>query len=365
LRKELLQIRRDRKILPMLLVAPVVQLVLLGYAATFDVKNIPLAVCDLDRSEESRTLARAFMTSGYFRIAERPADMREIDALMTSNRARMAVIIPAGYGRDLSKGRPPPVSLISDGTDTMTAAAGGGYARMIISEEINRGIPASAQPGAKPPTIKPELRIWYNQELKSSFFMVPAIFALLLSLIAMAIPSMAIVKEKELGTIEQLYVSPLRPYQLIVGKMLPFVLISFVNVTVVTAIAHWWFGVPFRGSLLNLFLAASLFLLSSLGLGLLISTLVATQQQAMMISIFIVMLPSILLSGFAFPIDNIPATVRPLSYILPVTYLINILRGLLLRGAGFADLWVNYAALLALGTLILSFSILRFRKTLG
>jgi ABC-2 type transport system permease protein len=342
-----------------------VQLVLLGYAASFDIKNMPMAVCDLDVTERSRELIRSFVTSGYFRIVEQTRDMGEIDRIMASNTARLALVIPAGYEKELLRGTGTSVALISDGTDTMTAAAGGGYARMIINEAAMNSMSSSLPPGMSPPSLGAELRIWYNQEMKSSFFMVPAIFALLLSIVALAIPSMAIVKEKELGTIEQLYVSPIRPYQLIIGKMLPFVIISFVNVLIVTSIAYYWFGVPFRGSIPNFLVAISLFLMSSLGLGLLISTVVSTQQQAMMISIFIYMMPSILLSGFAFSVDNIPATIRPVSYILPVTYLINILRGLLLRGADFRDLWINYAALLGIGTAILSFSILRFRKTLG
>jgi len=365
LKKELLQISRDKRILPMLIIAPVIQLVLLGYAATFDIKNIPIIMCDLDQSERSRELSRAFTTSGYFRIVKNTMDMNEADGMLLSNSARMILTIPRGFERDILRMQSPAVSLVVDGTDTMTAAAGTGYARMIFLDSLARSASTIMSPGAAVPNLKPELRIWYNQEMKSSFFMVPAIFAILLSLVAMAIPSMAIVKEKELGTIEQIYVSPIKPYQLIAGKMFPFVIISFVNVIIVTAVAYFWFGVPFRGSILNLFIAVSLFLLSTLGLALLISTIVSTQQQAMMISIFFIMLPSILLSGFAFPVDNIPITIRPISYILPVTYLINILRGLLLRGATFGDLAYNYLALAVLGTAILSLSILKFRKTLG
>jgi ABC-2 type transport system permease protein len=363
LQKELWQIRRDRKIVMMLVVAPVFQLVLLGYAATFDIRHIPLAVCDLDVSAESRRLVESFTNSGYFAVVRQTRDMAELDGVFAANLARVGLVIPRGFERDLAKGAGTALQIITDGTDSMSSAAGAGYARMIASRIS--GPPEPPKGAAGPPVLGPELRIWYNPELKSSYFMVPAIFALLLSLVAMAIPSMAIVKEKELGTIEQLYVTPIRPYQLILGKMLPFVLISFVNVVLVTAIANLWFGVPLRGSLAALSFAVALFLLSSLGLGLFVSTLVQTQQQAMMVAIFIIMMPSILLSGFAFPVDNIPATIRPISYALPVTYFINILRGVFLRGATIADLWWNYAALGALGPVILAASILKFKKGLG
>jgi ABC-2 type transport system permease protein len=364
-KKELIQIKRDPRILPMFLVAPVIQLVLLGYAASFDIRNIPIAVCDMDISESSRTLARSFITSGYFRIVKNTRDMDSLDAMLASNEVRMGILIPAGFERSVLRGAPEPVGLIIDGTDTMTAVAGAGYARMIISQSTAAIGAIPGMPAVPIPTMGAELRIWYNQEIKSAFFMVPAIFALLLSVVAMVIPSMAIVKEKELGTIEQLYVSPIKPWQLIAGKMLPFVVIAFINVILVTAIGYFWFGVPMRGSMLNLFVAVSLFLLSSLGLGLFISTAVQTQQQAMMVAIFVVMFPSILLSGFAFPIDNIPAPIRPLSYVLPVTYFIAITRGLFLRATTFRELLPSYAALTALGVVILTLAIARFRKSLG
>lgn len=363
LRKELWQIRRDRKILGMLLGAPVIQLLLLGYAATFDIKHIPLAVCDLDVSESSRSLVESFTNSGYFTVTARTRDLHAIDGVMDANTARIGLVIPRGYGRDLLRGDGPVLQVVTDGTDSMSAAAGAGYARLIALQAA--GGTALPKGIAGPPRVNPELRIWYNQELKSSFFMVPAIFAMLLMVVAMVVPSMAIVKEKELGTIEQLYVTPIRPWQIIAGKMLPFVLIASVNVVVVSAIAYWWFGVPIRGSIFSLALAVSLFLLSSLGMGIFVSTVTQTQQQAMMIAIFIVLMPSILLSGFAFPIDNIPATIRPISYCLPITYFINILRGVFLRGAGVADLWWNYAALAALGPVILAAAALKFRKSLG
>ena len=361
LRKELWQIRRDRKILGMLLGAPVIQLILLGYAATFDIKHIPIAVCDLDVSESSRALVESFTNSGYFDVVARTRDLHALDGLLGGNAARMGLVVPRGFERDLLRGAGPTLQVISDGTDSMSAAAGAGYARLIAMQ----GALTLPKGQAGPPRVSPELRIWYNQELKSSFFMVPAIFAMLLMVVAMVVPSMAIVKEKELGTIEQLYVTPIRPWQIILGKMLPFVLIAFVNVTVVSQIAYWWFGVPLRGPVLALVLAVCLFLLSSLGLGIFVSTVTQTQQQAMMIAIFIVLMPSLLLSGFAFPIDNIPATIRPISYCLPITYFINILRGVFLRGAGVADLWWNYAALAGLGPLILGAAALKFRKSLG
>jgi len=362
LRKELAQILRDRKIIMMLLGAPVIQLIILGYAATFDVKHIPTVVCDLDMSESSRRLVESFSNSGYFTIVAQTRDLREIDRVMGANTARLGLVVPRDYGRDLRRGAGAAIQVVSDGTDSMSAGAGAGYARLIALQAAGLDLPKGI-PG--PPRLGAELRIWYNQELKSPFFMVPAIFAMLLMVVAMVVPSMSIVKEKELGTIEQLYVTPIKPWQLILGKMLPFVVIAFVNVVMVSFIARLWFGVPLRGSVLDLALAVSLFLLSSLGLGIFVSTVTQTQQQAMMIAIFIILMPSILLSGFAFPVDNIPATIRWVSYCLPITYFINILRGVFLRGADVHDLWWNYAALAVLGPLILGAALIKFRKGLG
>jgi ABC-2 type transport system permease protein len=363
-RKELLQVRQDRRMLVVSLVAPVLQVLLLGYRATTDIKYSVMVVLDQDRTEESRRLIRGFTTSGYFVHGETAGRPEDMDRAIERGAASVGLAIPPGYGSDLMGGRAPQVQMIFDGSDANTANVLLSYATQIVGASA---VPARAAPrlqGRAPGMIFPEPRVWFNPDLKSSNFMVPGVVALVLMIITMTLTSLAIVKEKEIGTLEQLLVSPIRPHELLLGKLIPFILIGAVDVSIVLAIARLWFEVPMAGSLPLLFALSGLFILTTLGLGLFISTIAKTQQQAMLIAQFFFFFPFIYLSGFAFPISNMPEIIQYATYLIPLRYFLEIVRGVFLKGAGIGELWPQALALLGLGVAILSLSIARFRETL-
>jgi ABC-2 type transport system permease protein len=362
LRKELIQIRRDKKILPILIVAPLLQLIILGYAATFDIKNINISICDMDNSKHSKELIDAFTNTGYFRLYSMCKTPSELDGLFLRGRINSALIIPQDFERAILSGSDINIPFFVDGTEGTTANVALSYARQIINNYFKQEF---SEGKSTLYNINYELRIWHNPDLKSAHFMIPAIFAILLSIIAMLIPSMAIVKEKETGTIEQLYVTPIKPYQIILGKMLTFMLISIVDVILVMSVAIYHFGVPFRGSVIDFAFAIILFLFSTLGIATFFSTITHTQQQAMMSVMFLFFLPSMLLSGFIFPVENIPFPIRGISYILPLTYFIEILRSIFLKGSSFIDLMRQYSILGGLGITIFIISLLKFKKQSG
>lgn len=374
LRKEFAQLRRDKKMLLIVFIAPIMQLLLLGYAANLDVDMIPLAVLDQDNSVESRRLVDKFIQAGYFSAEEHLQSPGLIDRCINEGRIVAALVIPPDFQADLSRGRKVPVQLIADGADANTATIALNYADIIVSRfsaEIrleslqtgSEGIGPRTEPAAGLATpIEVEPRVWFNPELKSRNFMVPGILALLLMVITMLLTSLAIVKEKEQGTLEHLNVTPIKPIQLIVGKLVPFSLIGMVDVFLVLGAARLLFGMVPAGSVLLLIVLSAFFLLSTLGLGLLVSTLSRTQQQAMMSALFFVMLPMIFLSGFAFPIENMPRIIQYMTYALPLRYYFVIIRGIFLKGAGLSTLWDEALLLLAFGIVVLGISIARFRK---
>jgi ABC-2 type transport system permease protein len=366
IRKEFSQIRRDRRMLAVSLMAPLVQVFLLGYAATTDIKYTVLVVYDADRGAESRALVRAFTNSRYF-LADYAVDHPgDIDPLIAAGRARAALVIPPSFGRDLLARRPAEVQMVLDGTDANTATVVLGYAGQIVEQYArSAGGDARLLPPRSPRGVRPEPRVWFNPDLKSSNFMVPGVVALVLMIVTMTLTSLGIVKEKELGTLEQLMVTPVRPFELIVGKLIPFVVIGFADVLAVLAIARFWFGVPMNGSLTLLFSLSLLFILTTLGLGLFISTVAKTQQQAMLIAQFFFFMPFIFLSGFTFPIANMPAAIQAVTYLIPLRYFLEIIRGIFLKGLGIGDLWPQAAAMLGIGLAVLGASILRFRKTIA
>jgi len=367
LRKEFLQLRRDPRLFPVLFISPVLQLLLLGYAANLDVRNIPLIVCDLDRSAAGREFVDGFLNSGYFTVEARVERLGEIDRYLDHGAAAMALVIPRGFGDDVAAGRQAAVMIIADGSESQSASVGVNYANMIASRYAQRiifGFFARVKgTGLKPVVVNPEVRVWYNPELKSRNFMVPGVLGLILMIMTTSLASLGIVRERETGTMEQLIVTPIRPSQLIVGKLLPFVLIGLVDTVFVLAVARSWFVIPFRGSLALLFAGCLVFMLNTLGFGLFLSTVSKTQQQAMLTSLFFI-LPQIVLSGFVFPIENMPRAFQAATLIIPIRYFFVIIRGIMLKGAGLADLWEQFAALGVLGTLILALSIARFHKKL-
>jgi ABC-2 type transport system permease protein len=365
--KEFVQLRRDPKLFPVIFISPILQLLLLGYAANLDVKNIPSVICDMDRSAASRDFLDGFLNSGYFTVRARIERMDEIDPYLDDGDAAMAFVIPRGFGDDLAARREASVMLIADGSESQSASIGVNYATMIAAKYSQKIIFEAFERakglGLKPVFVNTEVRVWYNPELKSRNFMVPGVLGLILMVMTTSLASLGIVRERETGTMEQLIVTPIRPYQLIVGKLLPFVLIGLVDATFVITVARGWFGIPVRGSVALLFALCLAFMLNTLGIGLFISTISRTQQQAMLTSLFFI-LPQMLLSGFVFPIENMPKVFQYLTTIIPLRYFFVIIRGIMLKGAGWPELWHQAAALLALGTVVLALSVARFHKKL-
>lgn len=371
IKKELQQLRRDKKVIPAMIIGPIIQLLALGYAANLDVLNVPLLLVDQDRSAASRDLVDRFLASGYFELVATEDSPEAIDPWLLDSRAQLALVIGPGYGDKLATGRRPAVQVIADGTDSNSAGLGLGYASRILASvgmEIRQASLQEARPAlsavASAGTFDLVPRVWYNPDLKTRWFYVPAILAMVLMLVTMILPSVAVVREKEIGTLEQLIVTPLRPWQLILGKLTPFVIVGMLDLLVVTALAVYLFKVPLRGSLLLLLALSFLFILTTLGLGLLVSTLVRTQQQAMGFCVYLLMVPMIYLSGLIFPIENMPRGFQIATYVIPVRYYANILRGIFLRGSGLDVLWPDALVLLGMGVGVLGLAVLRFRKTL-
>src|ERR1700680_511219 len=369
--KELFQLRHDRKMIPVLVVGPLIQMLALGYAANTDVNRIPTLLVDQDRTPASRALADRFTGSGYFTLVGAVATPDQVEPWLVDGRAQVALVIPGGYGEDVAAGpagHPPRVQVLADGTDANSAVVGLGYASRILgdvgAELASRPGTAGGATAGAAAGIELVPRVWYNPDLRSRWFYVPAVLAMVLLLVVMILPSMAVVREKEIGTLEQIIVTPLAPWQLIIGKLAPFVAIGLIDLLLATGVARWLFGVPLRGSLTLLVLLTLLYLLNTLGLGLLVSTLVNTQQQAMMFSAFVIMVPMIYLSGLIFPIENMPHAIQIVTYAVPVRYYANIIRGIFLRGSGLAVLWPDALALLGIGILLLTLASRRFRKSL-
>jgi len=355
--KELLQLKRDPKIVPILFIAPMIQLTVLGYAATTDVRRVELAVCDLDRTAASRALIDAFTRSTYFRQVAAVDSQHALQSWIDSSRARIALTIPSGFGADRTAGRPVQVQLVADGSDAMVGTLGLGYAQNAlqhVAEEEGFRLPLELRP-----------TVLYNPDLVSRYFMVPGVLAMILMIMTMMLSSMALVRESELGTMEQLLVTPLSPGAIIVGKLVPYALVGAIEMATALPVVLLWFKVPLQGSLLTLVVLTVPFVLCTLGIGLLVSTLARTQQQAMMITTFVFMIPQIYLSGFVFPIQNMPRGFQIATYAVPLRYYVQGLRGVFLKGVGLDVLWPQGLAMLGLGLMILSLARLRFRRRLA
>jgi ABC-2 type transport system permease protein len=366
--KELIELRQDPRLFGILILAPLIQLLLLGYAATTDVRNIPVAVVDADRSAASRELLRRFEASPIFTVTALESSTTGIDAYLERGEAWMALAIPAGYGRALAAGRPQTLQLVADGTDSNSAGVALGHASSLIAAyglelaAARTAVVALDAPATAGPALEPRVRVWFNPRLESRDFMVPGVLALLLLVVTTNLSSMGIVREKELGTLEQLNVTPLGRFELVIGKLLPYALIGVVDVVLVLTVAVMWFEVPLRGSVALLFAMSLVYLLSTLGLGLFVSTVSATQQQAMMTSTFFFLMPMVLLSGFVFPIENMPAAIQPVTYLIPLRYFLVILRSVFLKGVGFETIWPQALALAGWGLGILALAIARSTK---
>jgi ABC-2 type transport system permease protein len=361
IRKEFLELRQDPRLFSIVIMAPIIQLTMLGYAATTDVRNVPLVVIDQDGSSESRDLVSRFEASQSFMVIDRLSSVSEIDAYLDTGRAWMALTIPVEYGRRIRTGTPTTVQVVADGTDANSTNVALGYAGALIADYA-RELAAASGLAPGPPLISVEVRVWFNPQLESRDFMIPGILALLLLVVTTNLSSMAIVRERELGTLEQLNVTPISRWELIVGKMLPYALIGFIDILLVVFVAVFWFEVPLRGSFALLLTMCGVFLLTTLGLGLFVSTISSTQQQAMMTSSFFFLIPMVFLSGFVFPIENMPAVVQPVTYLIPLRYFLIILRGIFLKGVGLETFWPDALALLGWGVGILTLATLRSSK---
>ncbi len=366
-RKEFQQIRRDRRMLVIIFLSPIFQVLILGYAANMDVKNIALGVVDPDRSAAGRALVAEFTNSEYFSLKEYSPDAESLERDIRDGHVSIGVVLPRDFERDLESGRSTSVQLLVDGSESNNAVIGQSYATQIIGRFSASSTQARlGRLGLDLRTlaagVNPQPRVLFNPELSSRNFLVPGILAMILLVMTVILTSLSIVKEKERGTMEQLIVTPLRPYQLIVGKLTPFILISFVMVTIVVVSCFTLFNIGVKGSVLLLYLLTAEFLLSTLGLGLLVSTFARNQQQAMMISIFFLLFPMVILSGFVFPIENMPPFVQWVTYLFPLRYYFVIIRGLFLKGVGLAQLWREALALLVFGAVIIGVSIFRFRS---
>jgi ABC-2 type transport system permease protein len=368
--KEVIELRQDPRIFGIIFIAPVVQLAVLGYAATTDVRNVPIVVVDVDRSAASQDLISRFTGSGIFQLVGVVSDARQVDRYLESGDAWMAVSIPSSYGQGIAAGRPATLQLVADGSDASATNIALGYATNLIAgyaQEVmaQRRPAAVAMAGAGGGSIEPRVRIWFNPTLESRYFMLPGIFALLLLVVTSNLSSMAIVREREIGTLEQLNVTPLGRLELIVGKLLPYGVIGLIDVLIVLVVIVFWFEVPLRGSFGLLFGMSLIYLLTTLGLGLFISTISHTQQQAMMTSTFFFLIPMMYLSGFVFPIENMPDLIQPITYLIPLRYFVVILRGIFLKGVGLETLWPQALALLGWGVAILTLAYMRSSKRLA
>lgn len=367
IKKEFFQIRQDKRMLGISIIMPVLQVILLGYAATTDIKNSTMVVCDLDKTAESRNFVESFTTSGYFIPEYFVSSPDDANTFIEEAKANIVLIVPRGFSSKLFRAETPQVQVILDGTDANTANVLLGYASQIVSTYAMKVLAeySALDPSRGIPRIIPEPRMWFNPDLKSSNYMVPGVVAMVLMIITMTLTSVSVVKEKEIGTLEQLLVTPIKPYQLIVGKLIPFVVIGFVDTVIVLGIARFWFGVPLAGSVGLLFALSALFILTTLGLGLFVSTIAKSQGQAMMIAQFFFFMPFIFLSGFAFPIANMPEWIQAITYLIPLRYFLEIVRGIFLKGTSLVHLWPQTVALVVFGVLILSLSIKRFQRKLG
>lgn len=366
--KEFIQVFRDKRTRMILIVPPVVQMLVFGYAATFEIRHVSTAVVDYDHSQESRDLISRFRSSPYFDVIAQMESSRDLKSAIEQGRAVVGLEIHAGFAQRLGKGQPAPMQVIVDATNSNSALIAAGYVSQIASRfgreyqqaRFSRLVPQAA---TILPDIQLEPRPWYNPDLRSRWFFIPGIIGSLTLVLVIILTAFGVVREREIGTLEQIMVTPIRPAEFILSKTLPFFLVGLFDVSLIALVGSLWFQVPFRGHLWVLFTGAVLFLLCMLSIGLLISTVSSTQQQAMVTAFFFIM-PAITFSGFGFPISTMPQWLQYMTYASPLRYFLVVLRGSYLKGVGMDILWPQMAAMAGLGTALLFLAILRFRKSL-
>lgn len=367
-RKEILQALRDRQLLPLVFLIPLIQLVLFGYVATTDIRDIQLFVVDHDRSAASRDLVGRFTNGGLFRAVGSSALEDDVASALDAGRAQVALVIPPGYSQRLAAGQTAQVQVIVDGTDSNIGIQAQNYAARIVGaradELLSERFERFSRLGIRVAAVDVRTRVWFNPELASVNYMVPGLIGMLLSIVTVQLTSQAVVKERAAGTLEQLMVTPIKRWQLILGKMLPFVVLGFLDTILISVVGVAWFGVPLRGSFTLLLALSALFLFAMLGQGLFVSTISRTQQQASVTS-QLVSVPAFLLSGFIFPISSMPVWMQYLTYLVPLRYFLVIVRGIFLKGASFAALWDQVLLLAVLGSAMFVAAVLRFHKRLA
>jgi ABC-2 type transport system permease protein len=364
--KEFIQVFRDKRTRFLLFGPPIIQMVIFGYAATFEIHHVPTVVLDLDHSQESRELFSRFSSSPYFDVQRQLTDYRQMGELIDQGKATVGLEINAGFAQNLRKGQIAPLQVIVDATNSNTALIASGYITQIAlgfaqdyqKDRIYRIAPQMVE---KIPSVQLESRPWYNPDLRSRWFFVPGIIGSLTLVLVVTLT--AVVREREIGTLEQIMVTPIRPAEFILGKTLPFFLIGLFDASLIATVGTLWFQVPFRGHILVLATGVILFLLCMLGVGLLISTVSSTQQQAMVTAFFFIM-PAITFSGFGFPISTMPPWLQYFTYLSPLRYFLDVLRGTYLKGVGMEILWPQMAAMAGLGFSLLTIAVLRFHKAL-
>jgi ABC-2 type transport system permease protein len=361
IQKEIRQLFRDPKMKRIMFAAPIIQLLLFGYAVNTDVRNVPTVVVDRDRTPESRLLQETLASSGYFRIVRVAESPREIQWALDNGSATVGLQIPPGFAEALKGGRSAKAQLLIDGTSSNTATVAQGYAGRILQEfglEQAEARGQSVEGG-----IDLRVRAWYNPDLSSQVYNVPGVIGLLLLLMALLLTALSVVRERELGTLEQLMVSPVNPKELMLGKTVPVILVCLVDLALITVVAILWFHIPLRGSVPALVLASFLYIMAGLGAGLFISTISRTQQEAFL-TMFLFILPGIILSGFMYPIDTMPEIFQDLTLLNPVRYFMEMVRGIFLKGDGVADLWTHYLVLAGMSFGAVFGASRRFRKSL-
>lgn len=367
IRKEFIQVIRDPRALAVTFILPIMMLLLLGYAATNDVRNVALGVWDQDNSPDSRTLIAAYQAADYFKLEYRVGSEEELRALMDSNHIRAGLIIPPDYSRRLAGGQQAQVAFVLDGSDptmagTALAAAqliGQSQSVTVLAEQIN----SRGQSFSLTMPVEVRTQVWYNPGMVSAHFMIPGLVGIILQFLTTFLTATSIVRERERGTIEQLIVTPLKPWELVVGKLTPYVVIAFLDTLEILFAGMLLFDVPINGSLFLLLLCSAIFLVTTLGIGLLISTIAATQQEAMLVTMFTIY-PSIFLSGFIFPLAAMPAVLQWISYSVPMRYFLLIARGIMLKGVGMESFWQEVLALFIFSVVVMGLAAMRFRKRL-
>ena len=366
IKKELRQIRRDKRSLGILFFIPLFMLVMFGYALNFDIKHTSMAVVDLDHSRESRSLIAEFLHNEYFEVKHYPASTGQLDRLLGSERARLAMVIPRGYGSDIIRGKSPSVQVILDGVNANAASTIQGYIRAFFLNYSHKITVDFARRAGVTKIVQPidyRPRVWFNPELKSAKYLIPGLIGFILMVVAVISTSLSIVREKEKGTMEQMLVSPLKPLEIILGKTAPYIVISLLSAAMILLLGYLLFDVFIKGSIILLFLATFIFLIGALGMGLLISTIADSQQVSFLIAVITTILPSFLLSGFVFPIRSMPLAIQLITYVVPARYYLTALRGIILKGAGMADIWQQMIFLTGFAAIMLLVGSIRIKRS--